>query len=64
MKSLLKQKSKVGIVQKERKKYDIADVISKKKRLETPSEEIKQRGASQNKQEKFGFKQRGKIKPE
>ena len=64
MKSLLKQKSKVGIVQKERKKYDIADLISKKKRLETPSEEIKQRGVSQNKQEKFGFKQGGKIKPE
>ena len=34
MKSLLKQKSKVGIVQKERKKYDIADAFRKLPRHE------------------------------
>ena len=34
MKSLLKQKSKIGIVQKSRKKYDVADVFEKRRRIE------------------------------
>ena len=38
MKSLLKQKNKISIVQKPRKKYDIADVFEKKRRLDVSSD--------------------------
>ena len=64
MVSLLKQKAKVGVAQKERKTYDLADVFKKHRDDDGKTTYINQTRREPSLTRKYGAKTGDKIKPE
>ena len=64
MVSLLKQKAKIGVTQKSRKTFDVADVFKKHRSNDGKTTMINQTKREPSVTRKYGAKAGDKIKPE